>query len=119
MNRLTNLITPNKTIPSRPGTLEVNNKRLLVTLPRITIAVVAVAVLTLTACASGPSPRLNPDTEGLTLCPEPRPEVCTMEYRVVCAQMQDGSFKEYSNACSSCSDANVVGYRDGSCPVAE
>ncbi len=89
------------------------------TLPRIAIAVLAAAVLTLTACTSSSSPQINPGTEGLTLCQEPRPEVCTMEYRVVCAQLQDGSFKEYSNACSSCSDANVVGYRDGSCPVAE
>jgi len=96
-----------------------NNKRLFETLPRIAIAVLAVAILTLTACASSSPSQINSTSEGLTLCPESRPEVCTMEYRVVCAQLQDGSFKEYSNACSSCSDANVVGYRDGSCPVAE
>jgi len=96
-----------------------NIKRLFGTLPRTPIAVLAVAVLTLTACASGSSPQINPDAGELTLCPEPRPEVCTMEYRVVCAQMQDGSFREFSNGCSSCTDPNVVGYRDGSCPVAE
>ena len=96
-----------------------NNKHRFETLPRIAIAILAAAVLTLMACTSSSSPRINPGTEGLTLCLEPRPEICTMEYRVVCAQLQDGSFKEYSNACSSCSDENVVGYRDGSCPVAE
>ena len=55
------------------------------------------------------------DPNDLVICPEQRPEVCTQEYRVVCAQMQDGSFKEYSNGCTSCSDPDVVGYRDGNC----
>ena len=96
-----------------------NNKHRFESLPRIAIAILAAAVLTLTACTSSPSLRINPGTEGLSFCPEPRPEVCTMEYRVVCARLQNGTFKEYSNACSSCSDPNVVGYRDGSCPVAE
>jgi len=55
------------------------------------------------------------DSNDLVICPEPRPEVCTQEYRVVCAQMQDGTFKEYSNGCTSCTDPDVVGYRDGNC----
>ena len=51
----------------------------------------------------------------LVLCPEPRPQICTREYRPVCAQMQDGTFKTYSTGCTSCSDPNVIGYRDGAC----
>ena len=48
-------------------------------------------------------------------CPEPRPEICTQDYRPVCAQMQDGSVKTYSNGCGACSDPAVVGYSDGEC----
>lgn len=51
----------------------------------------------------------------LTPCPEPRPQICTREFRPVCAQMQDGSFKTYSTGCTSCTDPKVVGYRDGAC----
>ena len=55
------------------------------------------------------------DSKDLVICSEPRPQICTQEYRIVCAQMQDGSFKEYSNGCTSCADPDVVGYCDGSC----
>jgi alkaline phosphatase D len=51
----------------------------------------------------------------ITTCPEPRPQVCTREYRPVCAQLRDGSFKTYSNGCSACSDPAVTGYREGAC----
>ena len=55
------------------------------------------------------------EADGLIVCPEPRPQICTMDYVPVCAQLQDGSFKVYSNGCSSCSDPAVVGYREGEC----
>ena len=51
----------------------------------------------------------------MVTCPEPRPEVCTQDYQPVCAQLEDGSFKTYSNGCNACSDPAVVGYRDGAC----
>ena len=51
----------------------------------------------------------------LTVCTEPRPQVCTREYRLVCAQMRDGSFKEYSNGCTACSDQLVTAYKEGAC----
>lgn len=62
--------------------------------------------------------KLTPDNKKLTICPEPRPEVCTMDYRPVCAQRQDGSFKTYSNWCNSCTDPNVFGYQKGECESA-
>jgi len=81
-------------------------------------ALLAAILLIPAGCAgvqtTGSSPGAA-DSNDLVICPEPRPEVCTQEYRVVCAQMQDGSFKEYSNGCTSCSDPDVVGYRDGNC----
>ncbi|MCP4256780.1 MAG: alkaline phosphatase family protein [Planctomycetes bacterium] len=62
---------------------------------------------------------LQPDSSAsgktLTYCKEPRPQICTREYRLVCAQMRDGSYKEYSNGCTSCTDQAVNGYYDGAC----
>lgn len=62
----------------------------------------------------------------LTKCSDPRPQMCTMDYRPVCAQRDTGircvkapcpssEWKTYSNGCSACSDADVSGYRGGSC----
>ena len=52
-------------------------------------------------------------------CPEPRSQVCTREYAPVCAELEKGKRKEYSNACTACSDSAVVGYISGPCPEAE
>jgi hypothetical protein len=52
----------------------------------------------------------------LILCPEPRPQICTREYRPVCATMNDGTKKTYSNGCTSCTDLAVVEYEEGACP---
>ena len=49
------------------------------------------------------------------LCIDPRPQVCTMNYLPVCGILEDNSKKTYSNACSACSDGNVVGYNKGAC----
>jgi hypothetical protein len=51
----------------------------------------------------------------MVACPEVRPQICTHEYRPVCAQLQDGSLKTYSNGCTACSDPAVSGYREGAC----
>ena len=64
---------------------------------------------------SAPEEEINNGTNELVLCEEPRPQVCTMDYKPVCGQLQDGSFKTYSNGCGSCSDHEVVGYREGEC----
>ena len=81
-------------------------------------AFLAVVVLIPAGCASiqiaGSAPK-EADSMDLVICSEPRPQICTQEFRIVCAQMQDGSFNEYSNGCTSCADPDVVGYRDGNC----
>ena len=50
-----------------------------------------------------------------SLCPEERPEMCTMDYNPVCGQLSDGSFKTYSNGCNACSDPKVISYSQGEC----
>ncbi len=54
-------------------------------------------------------------TKEMAACTEPRPQVCTQDYQPVCAVLQDGSLKTYSNGCSACSDPAVTGYREGTC----
>ena len=46
----------------------------------------------------------------LTICTDPRPQVCTMDYQPVCAKLNDENLKTYSNSCTACSDVNVVTY---------
>jgi len=60
--------------------------------------------------------------DDLTVCTEPRPEICTMDYTPVCGlQRVSGTeqWKTYSNACSACTDSTVVGYRKDACEVEE
>jgi len=49
-------------------------------------------------------------------CAEPRPKMCTQEYRPACGSRKDGSRKTYGNACSACADAEVVSQAAGACP---
>ena len=48
-------------------------------------------------------------------CPEPRPQMCTREYRPVCAKLDDGSMKTYSNGCTACTNPKAVGFYSGAC----
>lgn len=61
-----------------------------------------------------------------TACKEPRPEICTMEYAPVCANIKPGTQCEkapcsgknhitYSNGCSACADIGVQSYQVGPC----
>ena len=49
------------------------------------------------------------------LCEEPRPMICTQEYKPVCARMDNGTWRTYPSGCSACADASVIGYEDGPC----
>jgi len=69
----------------------------------------------------------EPQVKQSIACQEPRPEMCTMDYKPVCATKDNGvrcittpcdstDFVTYSNACSACSDAKVYAYQAGACP---
>jgi len=60
-------------------------------------------------------PESGGEVEALTICQEPRPQICTMDYQPVCAQLEDGTFKTYSNDCTACSETLVIGHREGAC----
>ncbi len=56
-------------------------------------------------------------TPDLTVCTEPRPEICTMDYNPVCGTLDNGGTRTFSNGCSACSDASVIGWVTGECPA--
>ncbi|MEZ5569779.1 MAG: hypothetical protein R3E54_15810 [Halioglobus sp.] len=49
-------------------------------------------------------------------CPEPRPQVCTMEYAPTCGLHADGSREQYASPCNACADDRVVATLIGACP---
>ena len=67
-------------------------------------------LLALAACQTRPPPSL------VTQCTEPRPQVCTMEYAPVCADLVAGGKKQYASACNACADDAVSAYLKGECP---
>lgn len=71
-------------------------------------------LLALAACATGQQ-STNAVDVAETICREPRPEVCTMDYRPVCAHSKSGDYRTYSNACGACADAEVIAYVRGAC----
>ena len=74
------------------------------------IALGAVMFIFLVGCETTPTPTL------VTQCTEPRPQVCTMEYAPVCADLLAGGRKQYASACNACADDAVSGYLNGEGP---
>jgi len=48
-------------------------------------------------------------------CEEPRPDACTREFVPVCGRREGGDERTYGNACTACSDREVVELRSGAC----
>lgn len=72
-------------------------------------------MLPLLAACAGQQPS-QPAPSLITQCPDPRPQVCTMEYAPVCAVLSAGGSREYASACNACADDAVTGYAAGACP---
>lgn len=84
--------------------------------------------VSITACASPNTSTESKTKPELTLCPEQRPQICTMDYRPVCATRDTGvrcvtapcpstEQKTYSNACSACADVKVICHIPDECPA--
>ncbi|MDA8656891.1 hypothetical protein OAR53_02685 [Luminiphilus sp.] len=48
-------------------------------------------------------------------CETPRPRICTMEYKPVCAVMASGLIRTYPSACNACADVSVNEWRPEPC----
>lgn len=66
-------------------------------------------LVVVSSCTTKP---VTPDD--MTLCVDPRPEICTMEYAPVCGYTDSGQ-KTYASGCTACSDKTVIGYIQGEC----
>ena len=83
---------------------------------RVRITVLTLVLAFLAGCSGGPEAREARRYAEHQLCPEQRPEVCTMEYAPVCALLENGRREEFASACNACSDKEVVGYDPDACP---
>ena len=81
---------------------------------KLSIFLLPVIFLTLSACATQSQDIVMASKTGQA-CTEPRPEVCTRDYRPVCANLKDGTEKTYSNGCTACTDANADSWIEGEC----
>ncbi len=83
----------------------------------------------LAACSQAPLPPEGSTaaTPNALQCPEQRPQICTQDYRPVCATRDTGircvrapcpsaTLISYANACSACADPKVASYTAGACP---
>jgi hypothetical protein len=94
------------------------------------IIFVSILISTLFACSSQPAPLSKHEAQSVLIeCPEQRPQMCTMDYKPVCATRDTGircvttpcpstKQKTYSNACSACADSAVLGYIADECAPA-
>ncbi len=83
----------------------------------------------LNACASPTSPdfkAVQVVSEQLVSCVEPRPKICTREYKPVCAIEDAGTScltapcatiekKTYATRCTACANPNIRAYTAGKC----
>lgn len=95
-------------------------------------ALLIMIISLLFACSThqpAPKEHEQKQEQQLTECPEQRPQICTMDYRPVCATRDTGircvttpcpssEQKTYSNSCSACADPAVMGYIANECPPA-
>jgi hypothetical protein len=96
---------------------------------KLTWLLPALALLS-AGCSSTDSPPPRAEAPDYVACRMPRPEICTREYRPVCARVDtgkrcvttpcDSSVEETRpTGCTACADPKVLGYRPGACADAK
>ena len=85
-------------------------------MPNLRVVLLA-ALFALPACAQQPPPSQPPapPAAGQVACTDPRPQMCTRDYRPVCGTRRDGTRQTFGNGCGACGDANVLHHIPGPC----
>ena len=61
-----------------------------------------------------PEPVAAPGSDW-TICKDPRPRICTMEYDPVCVITTSGLRRTYPSPCNACADVAVEGHKPNAC----
>lgn len=61
-----------------------------------------------------PEPVAAPGSDW-TICKDPRPRICTMEYDPVCVITMSGLRRTYPSPCNACADVAVEGHKPNAC----
>jgi hypothetical protein len=88
------------------------------------------ALLLGVGCQASSEAQPAPEKTDWVACEDPRPQMCTHEYRPVCAARDNGvrcvttpcdstDARTYGNACSACADPKVISYVPGACKDAD
>ncbi len=88
----------------------------MIKINKVTLLILMSALVS--ACAAYSEKSASLSVSELTVCEDPRPQICTREYNPVCANYRDGSKKTGSTGCTACSDPEVIGYTMGACEAA-
>lgn len=81
-----------------------------------TCLLVLVSGLLLSACRSESTVPESAIPVGAFECKDPRPQICTREYRPVCGADDTGKQRTFPNACTACAVPAVKWLVEGSCP---
>ncbi len=72
--------------------------------------------LAIVACDTTIAKNDVPSEENIIVtCTEPRPQICTNEYKPVCATLENNKQETYATGCTACADKFVLSYRNGVC----
>ncbi len=84
------------------------------------LLITVMTTVMVSGCTSNPASNEPADaTAGLSVCPEERAQMCTMQYDPVCGVLEDGSKRTFSSDCVACSNPSVAGYEKGACESAQ
>ncbi len=72
-------------------------------------------IVLISSCAAYAKKTASASVSELTVCDEPRPQICTSEYNPVCASYNNGRKKTESTGCTACAIHEVNGYIMGVC----
>ncbi len=61
----------------------------------------------------------SPKEISIVKCTEPRPQICTNEYKPVCATLKNTKKETYATGCTACADKYVISYIQNVCEKVE